>query len=150
MYKKIFLMSLLITSIMLAHNLPEEKFKELAASTHTVLQKEKLNELKLAHEKNDSELNKALSNLTTAVLVGVGTPIVYCILGYLTINSELPGILHKKLGLNFTYIIGDALTHTIINIGAAYATYKATMGFKHLIESGYLNLEDEVTTNNHV
>jgi hypothetical protein len=154
MYKKILVIGMFISTVIVASNVSQEQLKEFKSeqeknySKFEKIKEEKLKEL--AQEKHNVELEKAKSDLITAALVGVGTPVVYFVLGYLTIHSELPGILYEKFGLNFTYILGEGLTHTIIGIGEGYAAYKAKSGFKHLINSDYLNSEDTVITNNNV
>lgn len=154
MYKKILILSLIIPSVIVAHNLSQEQLKELATKEMPTLTrkflpkekqnsespiKEKLQELKNAQKKQDSELKKAKEDLKETAIAVMTAFTVYKGLDYVNNPSGLPWGLEDKLthifGRTMNDIIGPAVGSALVlaEIGIiAYAMYKAAASFIHL------------------
>jgi hypothetical protein len=124
MYKKILIMSMLLSSTIFAHNLPEEK-------------------LKAAQEKHYLESEEAKSDLKLAALALVAIPVFI----YAHEIIMWPLGLHSILINNLGNPPCDQIIHReMVFVGTGFATYsayKAIIGLKHYIWPDYPKPEDE-------
>jgi hypothetical protein len=146
MYRKIFIITMLIFSTIVASNPHEEKLNEFKGvqeknySKFEKIKKEKLKEF--AQEKHNAEQNKAKSHLIRAAISIVAMPVVFVGLGYIMVPLGLATKLTETFGSttsdNIQYVLafGDAL------IGI-YAIYEVAIGLKHYLWPNYPKSEDK-------